>query len=368
MAHSPLETAGQGVVYIPEKLRRYGLTDAHKRPLVSQGKQPNGQMCSFRVRPEDAWAFPSLELRTGNSFPCLTLDVDGEAVEAFVTMLCDRALPPPNISVTRVSSGNLHATWFLRDPVHRGEHARSKPLHLYATIGEYYRAMAGADPGYTGVLTHNPLKAAQIWTGADGKCRRQLITSWIQKGGYTLGELASVIPIGWTKPTLPTTEAGRNCALFEAGMRWAGSRRNLVMDVLSVLLTTNSLFPTPLPDAEVRSISKGVERYRKRWIAEGKFFATDSENARRCQRAGVQSHNRRTHERDFNWAVLHLCGWSIPVLAKAFNKHERTIQRAVHRFRVVTRPIFPDEIAFRSQLSGTASQFPYRISLELIRR
>ena len=60
------------------------------------------------------------------------------------------------------------------------------------------------------------------------------LTHWGRKQPYSLGELSEVIPKGWRLPVKPTTEAGRNCALFVALMKWAGSPANIGREVLAV--------------------------------------------------------------------------------------------------------------------------------------
>ena len=56
----------------------------------------------------------------------------------------------------RASNGHCHAVWNLATPVHRGPQARPKPLYVLARVAEYFTQTAKADPGYNGVLTHNP--------------------------------------------------------------------------------------------------------------------------------------------------------------------------------------------------------------------
>ena len=66
------------IEFAPTKVRAHGLKDAHTFPLVSMGKSHHGQhSASFRVPAADAWGFPEIELRAGNSWPSLVLDVDG---------------------------------------------------------------------------------------------------------------------------------------------------------------------------------------------------------------------------------------------------------------------------------------------------
>ena len=89
------------------------------------------------------------------------------------------------------------------------------PLRLFARISEFYRQALGADPGYNGVLTHNPMRSAHR--------HGEFLTYWGRKQPYSLGELAEPIPKGWRLPVKPTTEAGRNDALLRVLMKWAGS-------------------------------------------------------------------------------------------------------------------------------------------------
>jgi elongation factor Ts len=100
--------------------------------------------------------------------------------------------------------------------VHRYPAARIEPLRFLTRIAEYYAYAVGADPGYAGVLAHNP---ASTYVSP-------YETTWGREDPYSLEQLASVIPFGWEAPAIRQTGVGRNVDLFEAGMRWAGRRAN----------------------------------------------------------------------------------------------------------------------------------------------
>ena len=137
------------------------------------------------------------------------------------------------------------------------------PLRRYARIAEYYAQALGADRGYTGVLTHNPMAAAH---GAGFK------TGWGRHEPYTLDELAEVIPFGWRMPTKPaafSTEAGRNCYLFLAAMRESGKPRNWGKDVTALVVVLNEALEVPLGHAEVVGIARSVNRYQRENLATG---------------------------------------------------------------------------------------------------
>ena len=157
--------------FAPAQVRSHGLRDAHTYPQVARG-----QGASFRVPASQAWGYPSLELRAGNSWPLMGFDCDvpEKVLEALVSNhwgarsdVCP-ALPEPNMIVQRRSNSHSHVSYFLAKPVHRGATAREAPLRLFARISEFYRQALGADPGYNGVLTHNPMRSAGSRGSNDG--------------------------------------------------------------------------------------------------------------------------------------------------------------------------------------------------------
>ena len=227
----------------------------HTQPLV--GRRTGDGVRSWRTSPARAWAYPLVEWsRTGNSYAALGFDCDSrEAVErAAASCMGAGDLPTPNVYATRTASGHAQVFYLLTRPVHRGEHARAKPLHHLARVSEFYRATLGADTGYTGVLSSNP-------THAD------CATSYPRADPYALADLASWIPKGWRIPRPATTAEGRNVELFLALCKLA--LRCSDDGLLTWARRLNSAFAVPLADAEVWGIWRSVCRYRARWHAEG---------------------------------------------------------------------------------------------------
>ena len=135
--------------FAPAQVRSHGLRDAHTYPQVARR-----QGASFRVPASQAWGYPSLELRAGNSWPLMGFDCDvpEKVLEALVSNhwgarsdSCP-ALPEPNMIVQRRSNSHSHVSYFLAKPVHRGPTAREAPLRLFARISEFYRQALGASP------------------------------------------------------------------------------------------------------------------------------------------------------------------------------------------------------------------------------
>ena len=314
----------------PPKVRDHGLRDAHSRPLVSPGKVGGVFGVSFRVAPWAAWLFPSLELRAENSIPALILDFDGwgsyERVEAQV-----RAGKggPLNWAVENLRSGGVHGVWTLALPVHSGDDARLAPVKRWARICEYYAAALGADAGYTGVLTHNPMEDAQP---------PGFKTHWLREAPYSLRELADFIPYRWRRPRVSRTAAGRNCDVFAHCIRWAGSPANLGLPVFNEAHRINDGFPVPLDPPEVAGIARSVERYRRKWIKQGRFWGPGNSSydhsseaqAKRGQKSGL-ARRKQTEGRDAGIVHAWLCGASIHSLSGLHKLSRPTIRHILDR-------------------------------------
>lgn len=243
--------------HAPAMVRSHGLRAAHPRPLVSLGKRPGRPFMSFRTSPRRAWAFPEVEYsNAGSAVAALVLDCDDPA--AMQRGLAD--LPDPNWIVWRVANDHAHPAWTLGAPVHRHPKARPDPLIYLSKIADYYASATGADPGYNGVLSHNP---APRYREAEYR------TTWGRRDPYQLDELAAIIPFGWKPPGERQTGIGRNCDLFADLMAWAGRRENADIPVLSAALVRNQHFNHPLPESEVAATARSVERYCARWAARG---------------------------------------------------------------------------------------------------
>ena len=288
----PKQLALPGIEFAPPKVRSHGIREAHTYPLVSRGKRPGRAFSSFRVPAVEAWAYPEIELRTGNSAPCLVLDLDGAtALERALWVVEKHQAHEWNCSVTRKDGGGTHLIWTLDRPVLTGPDMRISPIRLLGRVAEYYAQVFEADPGYTGVLTHNPMAEAH---------GRAFFTNWGPRKPYRIDELAEVIPFGWRIPKVALTAAGRNSALFDALRRFAGSPDNAEHDLFAVAMAINQGFDIPLGVPEVRGIAKSVTKRRARWIAAGAFY-TDEQRTLWGRERGIRSgaaRRKRTADRD----------------------------------------------------------------------
>lgn len=319
----------RGLQLVPKMLRDRGLREAHSHPLVSPGKRNGRFGLSFRVPASQAWKYPSLELRSANAWTAMILDCDTrQSVTELHDAITSSEIPWPSWIVLRPANGHCHVVYLLNRPVLRGECAREDPQEFAANINEYYRHRLKADPGYTGVLTHNPLPVH----------KGELVTKWGVDEPYELNKLAKIIPVGWKKPVVATTGIGRNCDLFKACMKWAGSPTNAGLDVLPAAISANQSIvgpQRPLPHSEVASIARSVERYRHRWAARGQFDRRGdqarSEWGKALNARSVQARRSKNSERDVQIVEAFHEGQSQRAIACRFEISKTAVSNVITR-------------------------------------
>jgi hypothetical protein len=122
---------------------------------------------------------------------------------------------PPSLVLVNPRSGHFHA-WYEVDPIPLNpppgrEESLKGALALLAEVEALLEAYYGADPGYTGLLSRNPLLHPREWTWGGGK-------RWSLRDLHR--ELRELLPPGTRKGLDPGLASyGRNKALFDR-LRW----------------------------------------------------------------------------------------------------------------------------------------------------
>ena len=244
--------------------------------------------------------FPKLELQPPHIYASIILDCDS-------TMGLDDApgkpwwggnpTPPPSWMVinTRPGTserrpGGIHAVYALEVPVARHSAAHPLPLAFLAHIADRLCSHLGADPGYTGLITRNPINPGP-----------ECFTHWSRMLPYTLRELDKLLPKG-KPPSRRLTEIGRNCDLFRSMVsevfrpRWAAllGAQGWSETWLDHVRGQNAAMFSPdvLPDSECRSIAKSCFRYWTRHYDPERF--SDIQRAR----MGSRWHNDYSYDFD----------------------------------------------------------------------
>ena len=286
-----------GIEFAPGKVRRHGLREFHTYPLVSPGKDAAGVWGgSWRVSADRAWTYPELELgRTANSIPALLFDLDGDPTDWLVDVLSP-AVPRPNWITWRKENLHAHVVYALARPVLMGEQMKMTPQRWLARVGEYLALQLQADAAYSSTLAHNPMSRA-----SQGRYR----TDWLREAPYSLAELGAFVPKGWRRPIIqPQTIYGRNCTLFDAGMKWSGkpSHWGDWAGLETHLWALNAGFIAPLGERELGGIVKSVIRYQRRNLESGKqrqgFLFIQSCRGKKGGKKSGEVRRAKTVERD----------------------------------------------------------------------
>ena len=248
----------------------------------------------LRVPAAQAWDYPELEIgRTGNSIPALLFDLDRDPFE-WLDDIWQGDVPRPNWIVWRPKNMHAHVCYTLERPVLTGEQTRRIPQRWLARVGEWLGSTLRADRGYNSTLSHNPMSRGH---------RGRYQTEWLRGEPYSLAELGEYVPTGWRRPIKqPLTVYGRNCTLFEAGMRFSGKPRNWGKWVAleTHLWAMNAGFIEPLNARELAGIVKSIIRYQRRNLENGqqeRFAFIQSARGRRSgakRREGTPLEHDRT--------------------------------------------------------------------------
>ena len=121
-------------------------------------------------------------------------------------------------------------------------------------------------------------------------------------------------------------------------MKWAGSPGNLGVPVLPALMTINAKVARkhgklPLDAAEVSGIARSIERYRSRWIAEGRFY-TEAERSAWGRERGLrsgQARRKQTESRDREIVRDRVAGMSLRAIASKHSLRLHAVQHIVNR-------------------------------------
>ena len=272
--------------FLPEDL---GLQSVHQRPYVAGADK----VIVKRMGVVDAWEnWHRLELNPPHAYAAILLDVDKPSEQGW------RGLPNiwPSWLVLNEKNGHSHLGYALAAPVARHQNATLPPLRKLAHVADRLCLYLGGDPGYTGLITRNPLNPGP-------GCSTWQPELWLRT--HTLDSLDAAIPKS-VKP-LPEhrTGIGRNVDLFGLMVsevfrpRWAdrlkaeGWNGAWVDHVQAVNEQENQDHPHGLlPDAQVRAIAKSCFRYWTRQYSASAF------SARQRARMGQRWHGSYAYDFD----------------------------------------------------------------------
>jgi hypothetical protein len=185
----------------------------------------------------------------------------------------DADLPDPNIISKNSENGNCHLFYQLQQPIWTHSTAGKKAYNYHKAIKDTLTDKIGADKGYCGLISKNPL-------------HEQWHTTELHSGKFELVELAGRHDLKQTKPLEAANSIeGRNCTLFDTLRLDAYKRVNEYRDLgarfYDMWLKTleseaqaiNSTFNEPLPYSEIRATAKSIAKWTWR-----NYDGTDNTN------------------------------------------------------------------------------------------
>ena len=253
--------------YTPQAVSEHGIAAVHQRPFCAN----EDSHIVGRFDAETAWAtFPKLELQPPHAYAAILLDIDStEGLDDAPgkSWWGGNPTPAPNWMVVNTRPGTperrpggIHLVYALEVPVARHDAAHMLPLRYLAHVADRLSYHLGADPGYQGFITRNPINPGP-----------ECFVHWGRMLPYTLRELDQKLPKGKPPPDRRLTGIGRNCDHFRSMVsevfrpRWADTlgAQGWSEAWLDYVRTQNvsTFAPDVLPDSECRSIAKSCFRY-----------------------------------------------------------------------------------------------------------
>lgn len=294
-----------------------------KKPYCSFGK---GGRTLIRSK-KHAVQYPLIQVNPPHLVNYLVFDIDQS--DAYFAWF-DAGLPPPTWIAKNPKNGHCHICYELKTAVCKTANAHLKPLRYLASIEYTYAKKLGADLGYVGLLTKNPVD-------------RDWQVYHINQRPFELDELADYIDLE-TKPRAANEVSGlgRNCAMFDTVRWWAykairahlnGGYDIWYAEVLKVAINANEAFLDPLGYSEVKATAKSVARWVWRNHHSAEFQAMFSEKqARKGRKGGLasdSSHGGKARSAKYSdlrqqALVLRVQGYSYTEIAKTLNIGRRT--------------------------------------------
>lgn len=284
----------------------------------------------LKIRPKNsAISFKYIQPNSPFYQHYFVLDLDYESAMSEILYSLD-GIPMPNFVAETPNSGRLHAFFELKTPIYTTDASRQKPIMLANAVYLRLQQLFGADFGYSGLISKNPI-------------HEQWRTYSLRKKPYTLTELSSKLDIDWQEAKKPPKQheaigLGRNCYIFHTARHWAyveirkyrGKTYNVwLQGVIDHCLKLNEGITEPMQYNEIKGIAKSISRYcwKKDAYCYQEFIDRQS---RKGKKGNVQSLIKRRSQRNVNIAKakkLKSLNISMKEIAKKCDVNERTVRR-----------------------------------------
>lgn len=282
------------------------------------------------IRPKDvAIGMPYIQYNPPCLVASLVFDVDRK--DAYFAW-ADANLPKPNWISRNPKNYHAHIGYMLAVPVCTTANAKQNIVRYLAKIQAAYTIALGADKGFSGLLTKNPLS-------------NQWQNHFFDVQPYELGYLADFVDLKELNTVNLSEMAGlgRNCTMFDIVRKWAYEAIRELSEcgydswheeVLRRAIQANSVFSYPLLYSEVKATAKSISRWvwRKHGEAQAKFLERQTEKGRKGGLKSDSSHGGKARSAMYSdqrqeALKLHLQGINNTQIAKQLNVSRMTINR-----------------------------------------
>jgi hypothetical protein len=238
----------------------------------------------------------------------------------------DANLPMPYWTSQNPENGHCHICYRLTIPFPTSDIAHLKPIRYAAAVQAALAEQLGADGGYSGLITKNPLHPhwrTVVWT----------------EDTYELGYLADFVEIkGFPKKQHLDQGLGRNCHVFDTARKWAYSEIRNYWDsgytqwqqaVLAHCQNINNGFTEPLDHNEIKATAKSISKWTWKNITKSKFNSVQALRGRKGGLIGNSSNGGKARSKRYDTLrlqaiLLRKQGLSYSELAKALNISRKT--------------------------------------------
>ena len=223
------------------------------------------------IRPQaTALAYRHIQHNPPPHVSCLVFDVDRKPHEQHwregYHEWRERGLPAPHWISINPENGNYHLGYLLASPVARTSAAKLKPLRYLAAIEHVLARRLGADMGYVGLITKNPV-------------HRDWWTTWHNHAPYPLDYLAEFCPdadlAAYSRRSRKEGGGlGRNVTVFDNVREWAYSAVRAYWrpngyeawaEAVRAACDSANAFGReqggPLPVSEIKATAKSISRW-----------------------------------------------------------------------------------------------------------
>lgn len=182
----------------------------------------------------------------------------------------DADLPAPTITVINPINKHAHLLYQLTAPIPTTDKARLQPIRYLNAIEHAYKLRLGADFGYAGLLTKNPMHQSWLVSANDVS--------------YELSVLAEYVELKRMDPK-EARGLGRNCTIFDEVRQLSyrevhkhSSHDTFQRQVILFCHQLNDAFPMPLAQRELGVIAKSISRWTWRHRHEVGLISLDAIN------------------------------------------------------------------------------------------